>query len=92
MTDDTKEWVTIKIEAAVRDAAKDDARTYTDIMRDGLESDGNDYPTETMAVDPTGLPDEVREQLNRIEQAAETAEDRTGSIERTVDDIEGRMR
>lgn len=91
MTDDTKEWVTIKIEAPVRDAAKDDARTYTEIMRAGLNADG-DYPTDEMQVDPTAIPDDVREQLDRIESAAQTAEDRAVSIERTVEDMEGRMR
>ena len=38
------------------------------------------------------IPAEVREQLDRIEASASAAEDRTGSIQRTVEDMEGRMR
>jgi hypothetical protein len=36
MTNDTKEWVTVKIEEPIRDDAQDDPRTYTDIMKSGL--------------------------------------------------------
>ena len=36
MTDDAKEWVTVKVEKPVRDDAQDDPRTYTEIMRAGL--------------------------------------------------------
>jgi hypothetical protein len=106
MTDDTKEWVTIKIEKPVRDAAKDDDRTYSEIMRDGLEKGGSwddadvdefrelfkNADVDGISVESGGLSDDVREQLDRIEAAAQTAEDRAGSIERTVEDMEGRMR
>jgi hypothetical protein len=45
-------------------------------------------------IEPQGaaIPADVREQLDRIESAAQTAEDRAGSIERAVEDMEGRMR
>ena len=33
---DAKEWANIRIEEPVRDAARDDPRTYTEIMRAGL--------------------------------------------------------
>ena len=33
---DSKEWANIRIEEPVRDAARDDPRTYTEIMRAGL--------------------------------------------------------
>ena len=36
MTDNAKEWVTVKVERPVRDEAQDDPRTYTEIMRAGL--------------------------------------------------------
>lgn len=35
-------------------------------------------------------PDDLREQLDRIEAAASTAESRTGSIEQTLDGLGGR--
>jgi MFS superfamily sulfate permease-like transporter len=106
LSDDTKEWVTIKIEEPIRDAAKDDDRTYTEIMRDGLETDGSwddsdvdafrelfkNADTDGISVERGGLSDDVREQLDRIESAAQTAEDRTGSIQRTVEDMEARLR
>ena len=39
MTDDSKEWVTIKIPASIRNAARDDARTYGQIMQAGLDNE-----------------------------------------------------
>jgi len=35
-------------------------------------------------------PDDLRDQLDRIESAAETAEERTGSIENTLENMGGR--
>jgi hypothetical protein len=34
---DSKEWVTIKVPQAVRDEARDDPRTYGQVLRAGLE-------------------------------------------------------
>jgi len=38
----------------------------------------------------SGIPDDLRDQLNRIEAAATTAEDRTGSIQATLEAMGGR--
>jgi len=104
MTDDSTEWVTVKIHEQVRDDASDDDRTYTEIMRAGLEEtptpDG-EIPAGMLrsivhdALDGVEIPAadmdaEVREQLERIEAAASTAEERTGSIERQLEDMGGR--
>jgi len=37
-----------------------------------------------------GIPDDLRDQLDRIEAAATTAEDRTGSIQATLEAMGGR--
>ena len=116
MTDGTKDWANIRIEEPVRDEARDDSRTYTNIMRAGLEalyadvavvrSDGtvelrpSDEPITNDAPEPcrpdaseyederlNALPDDLREQLDRIESAATTAEARTGRIEGTLEDM-----
>ena len=88
MTDDAKEWVTVKVEKPVRDAARDDPRTYTEIMRDGLELAGG-KPTGDVSGDPIGTSEfnELFERLSRIESAASTAEERTGSIENTLEGL-----
>jgi len=103
--DDAKEWVTIKVPKAVRDDAQDDPRTYEEIMRAGLDSDnlgdrlrgaleGDGDPIEEIknlrGRGGDGLPDDLRDQLDRIEAAATTAEDRTGSIESTLEAMGGR--
>ena len=109
MTDDAKEWVTVKVEKPVRDDAQDDPRTYTEIMRDGMkdnkQADPDDLqeafglPDEAFPDDFTleinddlagGVPADLREQLDRIESAASTAEERTGSIENTLENMGGR--
>ena len=64
-------------------------------LNDGMDSDMGDRgaPDPVMNVeDPIDsravtLPAEVREQLDRIESAATTAEARTGRIEGTLDDM-----
>ena len=107
MTDDAKEWVTVKVEKPVRDDAQDDPRTYTEIMRAGLEEtptpeghipegvvrsavcDALDGVDPTPATNGVELGD-LREQLDRIESAASTAEERTGSIQNTLENMGGR--
>lgn len=101
MTDsDAKEWVTIKVPKAVRDDARDDPRTYGEVMRDGLDDDGglgdelygliDDDGDAVEAVRELrgrgGIPDDLREQLDRIEAAATTTEDRTGQIQTALED------
>ena len=69
MTDDAKEWVTVKIEAPVRDEAQDDPRTYSEIMRAGVDK----TPADTGEVDSAALValedrvDEVIEMLEKIQ-------------------------
>jgi len=50
---DAKEWVNIRIPKTVRDKAREDSRTYWEIMRDGLEK------REIEATDMTIVFDEV---------------------------------
>jgi len=103
MTDGNKKWVTVKIEEPVRDEAKDDPRTYTQIMQAGLDNEpmAEVSPEVSLDVDTVAsalketlgdvdaeLPDDIREQLDRIEAAAETAEERTGAIDRKVEDLQ----
>ncbi len=38
MSDDATNWVTVKIHEQVRDAARDDSRTYTEIMQAGMDA------------------------------------------------------
>ena len=100
MTDsEAKEWVTIKIPEGVRDDARDDPRTYGEIMRDGLldgDVSGASEAEKQLAeawdtAARGGIPDDdLREQLDRIESAAATAEERTGSIENTLESMGGR--
>jgi len=104
--DGTKDWANIRIEEPVRDEGRDYPETYTAIMRAGLEalhadmvsvrSDGtvglhkaNEPIEDTPATNGVELGD-LRDQLDRIESAASTAEERTGTIERKVDDLGGR--
>lgn len=46
--DDATNWVTIKIPEQIRDDARDDDRTYGEIMEDGL---GSDNRTEVVPVE-----------------------------------------
>jgi len=100
MTDESegaKDWVTIKLPASVRDQARPDPRTYGEIMQAGLdapnpESDADvnrdllaEQVVDLLAAE-LGDPAELREQLDRIQSAAETAEERTGRIEGALED------
>ena len=90
MTDDAKEWVTVKVEKPVRDAARDDPRTYTEIMRAGLNAEHVEHtaPEFSLSIDDQVELGDLREQLDRIESAASTAEERTGSIENTLEGLQ----
>jgi len=88
MTDDEPaEWVTIKVKEPARNAARDDPRTYTEILRAGLDGDVGDLePFGGEVPDLSGLLeadkadiDALREQIDRIP-------------ERTADELEGRFR
>lgn len=106
MSDDgAKEWVTIKIPEDIRDDARDDPRTYGEIMEAGLdgdtpgpksylEPDVNIAPdvlaealSESLGDVDAELPDDIREQLDRIEAAATTTESRTLQIENVLEEL-----
>jgi len=58
--DDAKEWVTVKVPKRVRDEAREDPRTYGEILRAGMDSDVSQ-----------ASPDELREQLETMEKKIE---------------------
>ena len=66
---DAKEWKTVKIEAPVRDDAQADPRTYSEIMRAGLD----ETPVDTGEIDAAALValedrvDEVAGMLEKIQ-------------------------
>jgi hypothetical protein len=107
LTDDTKEWVTVKIPKAERDAAQDDPRTYGDIMRAGLEQD----TTGTQDLDAQEIAATIRQELGfdgdpenvaDVDALAEAVADRidthtTVTLEASeysniADEIQGRLR
>jgi len=72
---DAKEWVTVKIPECVRDTARDDPRTYGEIMRAGLD-DGQEPDASDMG---------------GVESSLQAIEERTGRIEQTLEELaEGR--
>ena len=85
MTDDT---TTIEITEEQRDELKalkaHERESYKAVIGRLLEGDGGD-----VSGDPTGTDEfkEVFERLSRIESAASTAEERTGSIENTLEGL-----
>ena len=108
MSDDAKEWKTVKIEAPVRDDAQADPRTYSEIMRAGLDetpADTDPDPpgfdeinerlegkllTESQAKELMNTsPDEMREQLDRIEDAAREATNAAQNAERAAEELAG---
>lgn len=93
MSDDTKEWVTIKIPKAERDDAREDDRTYGEIMRAGL----NDDRVTTTGEDPLAMYEDFRDVVQEAVQ--EALPERTGAVEleatsvkEIADEIEGRLR
>ena len=91
MSDNTKDWANIRIEEPVRDEARDDPRTYTQIMQAGLQA--TSHADGSVSVNGDAAPQtesqrmlkDVSDQLDRIESSASTAEERTGSIENTLE-------
>jgi hypothetical protein len=83
MTNDTdaKEWVNIRIPEAVRDDAREDPRTYGEIMQAGLETDGPSVDTDSID-DLAALEAEIAKVQELVERVPET----------TADELEGRMR
>ena len=70
MTNDAKEWVTVKVEKPVRDAARDDPRTYTDIMRAGLDAPN---PENDADINRDLLAERVVEQLEGSKRLSDMA-------------------
>jgi len=100
MSDDSKDWVNIRIEEPVRDDARADDRTYTEIMADGLAADRGERASGDTHSDAEGfdvdldeelsadLPDDLREQLDRIEEAAKEATNAAQSAERAAEELQ----
>ena len=86
MTDDT---TTIEITEDQRDELKalkaHDRESYKAVIGRLLESTDSELRTAKNA----GV-DDLQERLDRIESAASTAEERTGSIENTLENMGGR--
>lgn len=88
-SDDATDWVTIKIPETVRDQARDmDGHTYHELMTAGMDTIQNGDPEPVSA-------EEFRERhsseldVERVMDALETVEERTGRIERTLEDLGG---
>ena len=94
MTNGTKDWANIRIEEPVRDDARDDPRTYTEIMRAGLEADAEGvgdlepFDGEVPAAE-LAAPADVRQQLDRIEAAAKEATNAAQNAERAAEELAG---
>jgi hypothetical protein len=67
--------------------------TQADVIRrllDGAGHDGTDGPfPDVTGIGTDAVPEEVREQLDRIEASAATVEERTNQIQRDVEDLGG---
>jgi len=93
MTNDAKEWKTVKIEAPVRDDAQADPRTYTEIMRAGFEADAEGvgdlepFDGEVPAA-KFAPPADVRDQLDRIEAAAKEATQTAQDTQHTLEGLQ----
>jgi len=114
MTNDAKEWVTIKVPEEQRDAARERPETYGEVLAAGVEAlangangtprldemgelDAEEIATrlkdELSMVNEPGVEvdvDGMVEKLERIESAAQTAEERTGRIEQALEDMGAR--
>jgi len=99
---DAKEWVTVKIPERVRGQARDDPRTYGEIMRAGL-GDGQEPDAPGMDVDGlvNGVADRLDtlafdgaitdEEADRMISSLQEIEERTGRMEQTLEELaEGR--
>jgi predicted nucleotidyltransferase len=67
MSDDAKEWVNIRIPETVRDDAREDPRTYGEIMRAGLNADAD--ADMTVSVAPEVDEDALADVEDRIDDA-----------------------
>ena len=94
MTNGTKDWANIRIEEPVRDEARDDERTYSEIMRAGLRVQ-QDGPTsgdvqDAFALPDEAIPDDLDERLAAIESAAKEATNAAQNAERAAEELGGK--
>lgn len=92
MTDDAKEWVTVKVPKQYRDEARAVDATYGEVLQAGVEAltgdttdlyeVGNPEPVDTAHGDP-----ELHDDLERLKNAVETVEERTGKIESQLEQM-----
>jgi archaellum component FlaC len=99
MTDDAKEWVTIKVPETVRDDAREDPRTYGEIMRAGTEGAPDfDLEQEALFERLSGVEDvlgqnniqreEFRVQLEEMQETLERIESSASTVEERTGRIE----
>ena len=74
---DRKEWVTVKLPKDIRDAARDDPRTYGEIMQAGLE----DAPTPNAEIPEGVVREALYDALDGVEVGAPDVSDRLERIE-----------
>lgn len=90
-----KEWVTIKIPKETRDAAREDSRTYGEVMADGLDKNA-------MQESPEGIEKmmggDIKEEIERVRAIVENhTTNEPVTLEATeyrkiADELEGRLR
>lgn len=89
MTENDKtEWVTIRIPERVRKPAKDDPRTYGEIMADGLD----ESPGESIDVDTEAVVEEIKNDLSMVADPAVPEDDLVEDIAERVETMEGTVK
>jgi len=83
--DDAKEWVTIKVPKRVRDAAREDPRTYGEILRAGMDGDADITATVRPEIDEDALA-EIEAKLDDV--ADDAGEALTDGLKDQLDRIE----
>lgn len=75
---ESKNWVTVKIPEPIRDEARDDNRTYGQIMKDGIGGDStpNDEPIATgdASMVRSVVSDEIQKHLSEISVSVDMSE------------------
>lgn len=88
--DDAKEWVTIKIPATVRDKARDDPRTYGEVMQAGLKNEATlRFESDNH---PKNVIEELKNELSMLNDPAVGLDDE--GVERVLgrlDDLEAQL-
>jgi len=86
---DRTNWVTVKIPETVRDAAREDNRTYAEIMQDGLsEIDTQNSPNADLDIDALG--DSIRDQLSMANEPGVQLD--VDQLFNQLDTLEGRLK